>query len=259
MTSMTSTTPATSTRIAGVGGMTDVAHGIADAMPCAGVAVVQCRASHTWRDMAMAKHKKGAPPVKQPSGIALVAGWPVFEALLSQEWSNPEQLTLALVARRSPNTGKLAAGSFLVDRACLGVKSAQVFIYKNPDEYRTGMRRHVMGLMPMAPAPFDLVAKVILTGLDYAAALGFRPDPVFAQAEHLLAGADVEGCTTPVSTGGVEGKPHFINGPNDDVGAVIAQLRRAVGDGNFHYTLQTGGDFMPETVDEWLGPGRIGG
>jgi len=200
----------------------------------------------------MAKQKKSALPVKQPSGFALAAGWPVFEALLSSDWENPEELTGALVARRSQNTGKVAAGSFLVDRACLGVKSAQVLVYKNPDEYRAGMRAHIMSLMPMASAPFDLVAKVVYAGYEYAARLGFRPDPVFAQAEHLLAGADIAGYATPVATGGLDGKPHFINGPNDDVNAVLAQLRRAVGDGNFFYTIGDGYLPPPDTLDDWL-------
>jgi hypothetical protein len=67
----------------------------------------------------------------------------------------------------------------------------------------------------MAPAEFNLAAKIIATSLEYAAKLGFKPDAVFAQAQHLLAGAEPAACATPVPTGGPEGKPLFVSGPYD--------------------------------------------
>ena len=52
--------------------------------------------------------------------------WPVYEVLLSPGWDREGALVVAVVARRSPRSGKIAAATFLVDLACLGVKSAFV-------------------------------------------------------------------------------------------------------------------------------------
>jgi hypothetical protein len=181
--------------------------------------------------------KKKNLPAKQASGMALAAKWPLHEVLLSRGWDQQAALITILVARRSPMSGKVAAGLLLVDLACLGVKSAQVKLFPGPEEYRAGLRAHAQRIQPLAPADFNLVAKIIATGLDYAAALGFRPDPVFAQAEPLLSGADPAACDTPVPTGGPEGKPLFIAGPHDDAQRIVSQLTRAVGSGNFHYMV----------------------
>src|SRR5690242_16613757 len=129
----------------------------------------------------MSKHKQRAqqaPLGKPAGGIALAAGWPIHEVLLSRGWEREAALITILVARRSPKSGKVAAGLLLVDLACLGVKSAQVKLFKDAAEYAAGLRAHALRLQPMAPADFDLAAKIILTGLEYAASLGFKPDPV---------------------------------------------------------------------------------
>ena len=185
-----------------------------------------------------AQGKGAGLPAKPVSGLALAAGWPVHEVLLSQGWEREAALITILVARRSLKSGKVAAALFLVDLACLGVKSAQVKLFPDAAEYAAGLRAHALRLQPMAPADFNLAAKIIFTGLEYAASLGFKPDPVFAQAQYLLSGAEPDACPTPVPTGGPEGKPFFVQGPHDDVGRIIAQLRHVVGDGNFHYMIQ---------------------
>lgn len=183
------------------------------------------------------KQSKAITQARPRGGMAMVANWPVREVLVSQGWDQPGQLISILIARQSPNSGKVAAALLLVDLACLGIKSAQVKLFKHGDEYATGLRAHALKVQPMAPASFNLAAKIVFTGLEYAAALGFKPDPVFAQTEPLLAGAQPEDEPTPVPTGGPEGKPFFVSGPYDDVERVVAQLRRTVGDGNFHYLI----------------------
>ena len=199
-----------------------------------------------------AQSQGAALPAKRPGGMAIAADWPVYEVLLSQGWDQPQALVIILIARRSPNSGKVAVASLLVDLSCLGVKSAQVRLHKDLAEYTTGLRAHITGQQPMMAADFDLAAKIVLTGLAYAASFGFKPDPVFAQAEPLLNGANSAACRTPVKTGGPEGKPLFINGPYDDVNKIIAQLQRTVGEGNFHYMIGAGPDepLLLNSLDE---------
>ncbi|MBC8160068.1 MAG: hypothetical protein H7Z42_02525, partial [Roseiflexaceae bacterium] len=146
-------------------------------------------------------------------------------------------------------SNKVAAGLLLVDLACLGVKSAQVKLFAGPAEYHAGLRAHALKIQPMAPAEFNLVAKIIVTGLGYAANLGFKPDPIFAQAQHLLSGADADACATPVPTGGPEGKPFFVAGPYDDPRRIVDHLTRTVGAGNFHYLVGVGGEELELPAD----------
>ena len=191
--------------------------------------------------MAKQKKKQEAALAKPAGGVALAAGWPVYEVLLARGWDQEGALITVLIARQSPKSGRVAAGLFLVDLACLGVKSPQVKLFKDIQEYASGLRAHALHVQPLAPADFDLATKIILTGRDYAASLGFKPDPVFAQAEPLLAGANPDACAAPVRTGGKDGKPFFVSGPYDDVDRIVGQLRRAVGDGNFHFLSGAGG------------------
>ena len=188
------------------------------------------------------KHKdqQAAAKPAPAGGMAAAAAWPLYEVLLSRQWDTPGNLVTILVARRAPDSGKLAAAFFIVDLGCLGVKRAHVKRFVDEAAYFEGMRAEATARQPMAPADLDLVAKIIYTALDYAAGLGFKPDFVFLQAEPLLTGADPDRCRIPVPTGGPDGKPFFVNGPYDDVDRVMAQLRRVVGDGNFDFLISTG-------------------
>jgi hypothetical protein len=190
--------------------------------------------------MGKQKKRQDLSPARPAGGMALAASWPIYDVMLSRGWEEEAALITVLIARRSPKSGKVAAGLLLVDLACLGVKSAQVKQFANEREYAAGLRAHALRIQPMAPADFNLVAKIVHTGLEYAANLGFRPDPVFAQAEPLLAGANPAAVDTTVPTGGPEGKPFFVAGPHDDARRVINHLVRTVGAGNFHYLAEVG-------------------
>lgn len=185
-----------------------------------------------------AAHRESSSATKPTGGLALAAGWPVHEVLLSRGWEEPGAAITLLLARRSPTSGKLASALLLVDLGCLGVKSAQTHLFKDIGEYNRGLRAHALGLQPMLPVSLNLAAKIVFTGLEYAAALGFKPDPVYAQAAHLLAGAEPQAEPTAVPTGGPEGKPFYVNGPRDDARKIVEQLQRAVGPGDFHYFIQ---------------------
>ena len=217
--------------------------------------------------MAKGKRKdrvgRGSVPASKPvGGMAIAAGWPVHEVLLSHGWDQQGAAITLLIARRSPISGKVAAALLLVDLACLGVKSAQVRLFKDVGEYSAGLRAHALRLQPMMPISLNLAAKIVFTGLEYAGKLGFRPDPVYAQAAHLLTGADPDAEQTPVPTGGPEGKPLYINGPHDDARKIIEHLLRTVGEGNFHYLIQGSKEDLglPDDIDERLddATGRMG-
>ncbi|MEI8307074.1 MAG: hypothetical protein WCF99_08400 [Chloroflexales bacterium] len=201
------------------------------------------------------QQKKGVAQLARPTGgMAITVGWSVHEVLLSQGWNQEGALVSVLVARMSPRSGKVAAASYLVDLACLGIKGTQVMMFKDSDEYAAGLRAHIVQHLPMAPSNINLAAKIVGIGYEYAASMGFSPDPIFAQSRYLLEGANPNADPTPVRTGGKDGKPWFISGPNDNVAQILAQLQRVVGEGNYHFLL---GEELMDSDDDFLDDGKF--
>lgn len=56
-----------------------------------------------------AAHRKSSSATKPAGGLALAAGWPVHEVLLSRGWEEPGAAITLLLARRSPTSGKVAS------------------------------------------------------------------------------------------------------------------------------------------------------
>jgi hypothetical protein len=171
--------------------------------------------------------------------------WPLYEALLADDWRDYTKLASMLVARQSPRSGKVAVASFLVDRACLGVKTAFVRICKSPEDYERRVRRPLLKEQPMQPAELNLIAKIVAESVAYAEGLGLAPDPEYQQARRLLAEAQPEACTEDVPLGGDEGKPHYFVGPTDNMERVVATLTRTLGSDGFYITLPA-----PERPDD---------
>lgn len=165
------------------------------------------------------------------------AAWPLHEVLLSKDWAAENAIITAVVARQSPRSGKIAAASFLVDLGCLGVKNAFVRICKSPEDYARRMRDPLFEGQRMFPADFNLVAKIIAEGYNYAQRLGFSSDPEFQQARLLLTGAQPEACKTEILVGGPGGKPIFVARPNDDIPRIMSLLARKLGPDGFYYML----------------------
>jgi hypothetical protein len=179
-----------------------------------------------------ARHLPGKAP---PSLHVAAADGSLHECLVSRTWQEPGEIVQILVARSAGNY--IAVAGFLVDLGCLGVKNALTSLL-SPAEYAR-FRRTFASTQPMRPAELNLVAKIIQEGIAYAESFGFRPHPDYREASLLLDGADPAACPTPIPVG-VDGKPFFIPGPDDDVPKVLRQLERAVGKGNYHYVLEAG-------------------
>ena len=70
--------------------------------------------------------------------------------------------------------------------------------------------------------------------------------PDFKLSQHILDPPDMHPITGEVDFG-KDGKPLYISGPHDDVDAIMRQLTRTAGEGNFDYLMLVG-DLLP---DEW--------
>jgi hypothetical protein len=201
-------------------------------------------AKRKQKQQALRRQQQGAP--SSPRGIVRrAAHWPVYECLITRDWQQTEQITQAIVARRSPN-GEIAAGVFLIDLACLGVKNAFASAFETLAEYDE-LRQGTQSTQKMVRADLNLVAKVIREALAYARRLGFSPHPDYYMAAPLLEGADPDAVDTPVPLG-KDGKPFFVAGPHDNVPRIMAQLAKAVGPGNFDVVAPI--DLSPDLLEE---------
>jgi hypothetical protein len=129
---------------------------------------------------------------------------------------------------------------------CLGIIRS-VFSYSSKDDLARQISHRV-------EISYDLAHSIIVSAVKYAENLGFYPPEIFTQATSFFLEEDDKVSLTPVKCGGEDGKPLFIISLDDssiDKTQVIAQLKKAVGEGNFHYTLKTKfNDFDDDDFDD---------
>lgn len=187
---------------------------------------------------------RDAGPVTLPElvGCLISPGWGAGLGLGGQarQWDEEDghdgmgtRGLVTVVVARAHRYGNVVACVYLVDTYCLGVKRANHRTV-TPDELRTFTQYCFRQYdSPPLKAPIELAQSIVLGAVEYARSLGFPPPADFEACRRHL-GAD----TPPVAIQfGEAGRPHFINGPRDDVADVLATLRRSVGEGNFHFTL----------------------
>jgi hypothetical protein len=175
-----------------------------------------------------------------PISLRMAGAWPLHEVLLSEKWDDQEGSLVEILVTRRSGQRQIAAGAFLVDLGCLGVKNAFASLFNSQREYEQNLRRDVLSHQPMKPADLNLVAKIIREAIAYARQLGFQPDPDYRQAMWIVGDADPDACTVRVPLGGKDGKPFFVAGPYDNVQAIMAKLTRAVGPDGFTYLVPLG-------------------
>lgn len=168
-----------------------------------------------------------------------VRRYELYECLITNDWDDPNTLTIVIVSRKMPDK-KLAMALFLVDLACLGIKEADLETSVSRDRYAELKSRmlgeHEENLQPCTP---ELAARVIDHGVRYALAMGFPPHRDYFPAINLLAGHDPNATDEAVPLGD-DGVPTYWVGPHDDVDAIMKKLTEELGPGGFHYVMPLG-------------------
>jgi hypothetical protein len=146
-------------------------------------------------------------------------------------------VALVVVARPS-GYDRLTTCSYLVDTWCLGVKAAI-----GPKRMERGeleaLRCQCYAPWRSAgiPIPLELAQHLVLGAVEFARRLGFEAHRDFKRARSVLGSWEEPSAITF----GMDGRPHYINGPCDDPQRVLATLERTVGRGGLHYTVSLGG------------------
>lgn len=174
--------------------------------------------------------------------------YPIVGCWTQEGWEN-NGLAVVVVARRQPDSN-VVFGNYLVDYYCLGLKDT----YYNADipvgqfyrDYLPKMFRSVGKPMGISPA---LAHEMIYGSIEYAARFGFDPHGDYKLSQHVLDPPDLHVRTGTVKFG-LEGKPFFVAGPYDDVDAILGQLERTAGGGNYHYIFPIAGPGPAGRKDE---------
>jgi hypothetical protein len=141
----------------------------------------------------------------------------------------PQGMALVLVARADRNDRRAVCG-WLVDTFCLGVKNAiGPEVMRSRDVPRFVRTYFTAFPAPALPAPIELAEELVLGAVEFAALLGFRPHPDFAQTRaHLGNLGDSRAITF-----GSEGRPLYVAGPYEDPTDIMRTLEASVGSDGF--------------------------
>ena len=140
------------------------------------------------------------------------------------------------MARRQPDEN-ICYGVYLVDKLCLGLKNTFGRANFTPARFQQEVDRVFSREIPQKCAP-ELAYQMIYESIDYAAQFGFQPQKDFEVTQHMLAPRGTFQESYQIKFGRNR-KPMFIPGPNDNAQAILAQLEKNPGPGNYDYLVMT--------------------
>jgi hypothetical protein len=197
------------------------------------------------RRTAKRKEKKHQLVKKQEAGLAerltTAAKYPVLHSRVSETFWD-QGIGPVLLSRQLPD-GSVAAGVFLVDRYCLGVKDAFAnivggFTYESEFLRKMGEKYDWRDVSPAT------ARKLVEGAVAYAAGFGLSPHPDYHKVKPIFGGIDAGESTEPVEFG-KDGKPFFVSGPNETperCRQILALLTHSCGPDGFHYMMPIFGD-----------------
>ncbi|HVZ33365.1 MAG TPA: hypothetical protein VG963_13125, partial [Polyangiaceae bacterium] len=196
------------------------------------------------------KRNAMALPTSRSALIARAAAAPFgpcwVSAGLFAEADDEEAPALVSIIITRRLQGLLLPSLVLVDRTCLGIKSA----FQGPLQAELDIERLARELGeqdPLERAEPLVAQSVIFHALDYARSLGFEPHRDFVP--ELIGERPAQLLDTPLAR---PERPFYAPGPEDDVARVLARLEAGVGPGGYDFAgpLQWVEDDSDEDWDE---------
>ena len=170
-----------------------------------------CGSGKKYKKCCSSKDEELNDPLKN------ISRFPIEKCLINEDWTD-SGLATVIVIRKHGETGQISFVSYLVDVFCLGLKNAMVSVEVNEDT--------VANFISMYPQDFteieyDECRGIILGAIDYARDLDFEPHDDWRNVKGFIE-AD-----KPYETKhkfGKEGKPFYVEGPDDDVEEILRLL-----------------------------------
>ncbi len=189
------------------------------------------------------KEKKHVQVREQSLGmserLSVATQFPILNSWIGDDlWT--QGMGTVHVSRELPR-GMVAASVFLIDRYCLGVKDVFARIL-NRAEYDSTLVRKIKSKFATTDVSPAKARKLVEAAVEYASDLGFPPHPDYPVAKLIFGDIDAGECTEKFEFG-KDGKPLFINGPNDTLERCLLirkTLERTQGPGGFEFLIQVG-------------------
>lgn len=162
---------------------------------------------------------------------------PIYECLVIKGWDEQENGFAQIVISRRASVFIVHSAVFLVDYYCLGVKDVIVKTNQTLAEYRKHIREIESlneGEFVKFPVPF--AHNFIYSAVEYAREIGFEPNADFEAARCLLDDRNAHINDPFDFEFGFEGRPFYIQGPDDNAASILSKLDRNVGRGKYKFT-----------------------
>ena len=169
--------------------------------------------------------------------------WPIIHALVGAKlWE--DGIGHLMIARQEAE-GRFVFGVYLVDVYCLGVKNA-FWSAGTPGDFKELIQKmgKTQTMIPISPA---CLVKIVAGAVEYAQSFGFPPHPDYRHAAMLLKGIDPNACAHEF-TFGRDGKPFYIQGPNESPAQASAIMQR-IQEAGGHFIIQASGVGPEELAD----------
>ena len=143
---------------------------------------------------------------------------PFYECFINSDWKTHGLATIT-ISKKMPS-GKFIIAVYLVDILCLGVKNTFFNINFDSIQYNEFIERLKENSEGQDICDISHAHNIIYGAIDFAEDAGFKPHKEFAITEYLL---DPDLITDGIDEieFGRDGKPLYIQGPDDDLGNIF--------------------------------------
>lgn len=171
---------------------------------------------------------------------------PVHQCYITEGWQESGNATI-VVARRH-TTGHFTIGTYLVDLYCLGVKDTGYHFNVDKDALDEILETSQEFGVAMQPCGYAVAHNVIYGAIEFAEGYGFKPHKEFAVTKFILE-EDDDRVEVIEYEFGMHGKPCVFVDAEHSQKAVIAQLEKTAGKGNFEVIYMN--ELKDEEADEF--------
>lgn len=184
------------------------------------------------------RQTRAAKPIPASVHIRQARNYPIEGCWIQPDWQEGG-LAVIVIARRQPD-GDLVFGNYMVDYYCLGLKDTYSNATVPSSRFHDDYLSKVFQTDPPVNISPALAHEIIYGAIEYAAQFDFHPHADFKLSRYVLDPPDRHPRTGQVEFG-YEGQPLYIQGPHDKPEAILRQLDRTAGEGNYNFLLQIDG------------------
>jgi hypothetical protein len=157
---------------------------------------------------------------KEPEEVLkVIANYPLYEcAIANTDWE--EHGLAVLYVCRSAMDCRYTAAFYMVDTYCLGLKNTYAMVNGDRDQM-LDIRSRIDQGYSLTPYDYEDARSLILGAVEYAGLLGFQPNEDWRDTRHII---EADRAYARKFTFGKDGKPYYIQGPDDDARKVTSKL-----------------------------------